>query len=162
MWLWLWLALRCLATVWRFFNKWETSTSLNALAPGSSIFVSGTSFIIVEETLFSHLLIKVWKRCDFIFSCIIFWDMTPCSLLSHIPEDDTLHNHCCENLKSYIIFACFFFNLFICDSQLNRIALNDETESMWKEAVLICHTICSQGEKIRNHHNTRSSVWKRC
>jgi hypothetical protein len=22
----------------------------------------------------------------------------------HIPEDDTLHNHHCENLKSYIIF----------------------------------------------------------
>jgi hypothetical protein len=22
----------------------------------------------------------------------------------HIPEDDTLHNHCCENLKSYVIF----------------------------------------------------------
>jgi hypothetical protein len=50
---------------------------------------------------------------------IIFWDMTPCSLLSftlrssetsgatrrntrrHIPEDDTLHDHRCENLKSY-------------------------------------------------------------
>jgi hypothetical protein len=47
------------------------------------------------------------------------WDMTPCSPLSftrhfrgtsgatqwntrrHIPEDDTLHNHRCENLKSY-------------------------------------------------------------
>jgi hypothetical protein len=70
---------------------------------------------------------------------IIFWDVTPCSLLrchlvtwwfllkcsstlkmeaicssetsvasqqttrSHIPEDDTLHNHRCENLKSYIL-----------------------------------------------------------
>jgi hypothetical protein len=52
---------------------------------------------------------------------IIFWDMTPCSPLScmrrssetsgktklttrrHIPEDNTLHNHRCENLKSYII-----------------------------------------------------------
>jgi hypothetical protein len=22
----------------------------------------------------------------------------------HIPEDDTLHNHRCENLKSYIVF----------------------------------------------------------
>jgi hypothetical protein len=25
----------------------------------------------------------------------------------HIPEDDTLHNHRCENLKSYIIFTMF-------------------------------------------------------
>jgi hypothetical protein len=68
---------------------------------------------------------------------IIFWDVTPCSLLPpayllvlaeiisstlkmeaicssetsvatqqttrrHIPEDDTLHNHLCENLKSYV------------------------------------------------------------
>jgi hypothetical protein len=49
---------------------------------------------------------------------IIFWDVTPCSLLScnrrfgktyrlHLQgriqqePDDTLHNHRCENLKSY-------------------------------------------------------------
>jgi hypothetical protein len=56
---------------------------------------------------------------------IFFWDMTPCSALSgtrrfggtyrlhlqgcttqrttrrHIPEEDTLQNHRCENLKSY-------------------------------------------------------------
>jgi hypothetical protein len=25
----------------------------------------------------------------------------------HIPEDDTLHNHRCENLKSYIYVMCF-------------------------------------------------------
>jgi hypothetical protein len=25
----------------------------------------------------------------------------------HIPEDDTLHNHRCENLKSYINPGCF-------------------------------------------------------
>jgi hypothetical protein len=24
----------------------------------------------------------------------------------HIPEDDALHNHRCENLKSYIVFLC--------------------------------------------------------
>jgi hypothetical protein len=30
---------------------------------------------------------------------IIFWDMTT---WCHIPEDDTLHNHRCENLKSYM------------------------------------------------------------
>jgi hypothetical protein len=29
----------------------------------------------------------------------------------HIPEDDTLHNHCCENLKSYIINTAFFITL---------------------------------------------------
>jgi hypothetical protein len=31
--------------------------------------------------------------------------MTPCSQRTtrrHIPEDDTLHNHRCENLKSYM------------------------------------------------------------
>jgi hypothetical protein len=44
---------------------------------------------------------------------IIFWDMTPCSPLSctrrfggtyrlHF-QDDTLYNHRCENLKSYIL-----------------------------------------------------------
>jgi hypothetical protein len=85
---------------------------------------------------------------------IIFWDVTPCSLLScnrrfgrtyrlspayllvlaeiissalkmeaisssetsvatqqttrrHIPEDDTLHNHRCENLKSYIPYISY-------------------------------------------------------
>jgi hypothetical protein len=27
----------------------------------------------------------------------------------HIPEDDTLHNHHCENLKSYRLFLCSFF-----------------------------------------------------
>jgi hypothetical protein len=30
---------------------------------------------------------------------IIFWDTTR----RHIPEDYTLHNHRCENLKSYIL-----------------------------------------------------------
>jgi hypothetical protein len=42
-----------------------------------------------------------------ILKSIFFWDMTPCSALSgtrrHIPEEDTLQNHRCENLKSYII-----------------------------------------------------------
>jgi hypothetical protein len=46
----------------------------------------------------------------------IFWDIRPCSTLkvnfnvdfqrttrSYIPEDSTLHNHPCENLRSYII-----------------------------------------------------------
>jgi hypothetical protein len=43
--------------------------------------------------------------------------MTPCSLLvatqqttrRHIPEDDTLYNHRCENLKSYVISTIFDF-----------------------------------------------------
>jgi hypothetical protein len=26
----------------------------------------------------------------------------------YIPEDGTLHSHCCENLKSYIITVLFF------------------------------------------------------
>jgi hypothetical protein len=25
----------------------------------------------------------------------------------HIPEDDTLHSHCCENLKSYKVYSTF-------------------------------------------------------
>jgi hypothetical protein len=32
---------------------------------------------------------------------IIIWDMTPWCTRRHIPEDDTLHNHRCENLKFY-------------------------------------------------------------
>jgi hypothetical protein len=32
----------------------------------------------------------------------------------HIPEDDTLHNHSCENLKSYNrIFLCLSSELFL-------------------------------------------------
>jgi hypothetical protein len=36
----------------------------------------------------------------------------------HIPEDDTLHNHRCENLKSYeaelvLLTACFILDLFL-------------------------------------------------
>jgi hypothetical protein len=27
----------------------------------------------------------------------------------HIPEYDTLHNYCCENLKSYIIYFILFY-----------------------------------------------------
>jgi hypothetical protein len=72
---------------------------------------------------------EFWKES------IIFWDMTPCSPLvaeptsltlkmeairtsetsvetqqttrRHIPENDTLHNHRCENLKSYTILKGF-------------------------------------------------------
>jgi hypothetical protein len=36
---------------------------------------------------------------------IFFWDMTPCS---HIPEEDTLQNHRCEDLKSYIELICLW------------------------------------------------------
>jgi hypothetical protein len=40
-----------------------------------------------------------------------FWDTTPCSQLkvtwSYIPEDRTLHNHRCENLKSYKFYFDF-------------------------------------------------------
>jgi hypothetical protein len=37
--------------------------------------------------------------------------MTPCSSTQrttrrHIPEDDTLHNHRCENRKSYSVVLC--------------------------------------------------------
>jgi hypothetical protein len=32
--------------------------------------------------------------------------MTRKNTRRHMPEDDTLHNHRCENLKSYILFIC--------------------------------------------------------
>jgi hypothetical protein len=48
------------------------------------------------------------QQTDTCLKSIFFWDMTPCSALSgtrttrrHIPEEDTLQNHRCENLKSY-------------------------------------------------------------
>jgi hypothetical protein len=40
----------------------------------------------------------------------VFWDIKSCSPLTvdHIPEDRTLHNHHCENVKSYIIHIKFW------------------------------------------------------
>jgi hypothetical protein len=75
-------------------------------------------------------LSKHWCCCIFqhgiIMKSIIFWDMTPCSpyfctrlssetsgknirtTRRHIPEDGTLQNHPCENLKSYRIIMLYF------------------------------------------------------
>jgi hypothetical protein len=66
-----------------------------------------------------HLLCKINVKTIFILKSIIFWDVTPCNLLScdmffrnvgcnltdyaaSHPRNDTLHNHRCENLKSNI------------------------------------------------------------
>jgi hypothetical protein len=77
---------------------------------------------------FLHILIKLSQiQPNSLLKSIFFWDMTPCSALSctrrssetsgtsqrttrrHIPEEDTLQNHRCENLKSYIIH--YYFNI---------------------------------------------------
>jgi hypothetical protein len=56
----------------------------------------------------------------YVLSSSVFWDITLCNPLKvngrfggklhlnlqgrrHIPEDRTLHNHLCENLKSYMV-----------------------------------------------------------
>jgi hypothetical protein len=56
----------------------------------------------------------------------LFWNVTPCSPVEtvyssemlvdfyrttrrYIPEDSTLHNHRCENLRSSIILALYVF-----------------------------------------------------
>jgi hypothetical protein len=42
---------------------------------------------------------------------IIFWELTPYSPLSFIQQDDTFHNHRCENLKSYITYLLIAYIL---------------------------------------------------
>jgi hypothetical protein len=37
----------------------------------------------------------------------------------HIPEDDTIHNHRCENIKSYILK-----NMFMCSSRSSEVIIN--------------------------------------
>jgi hypothetical protein len=32
----------------------------------------------------------------------------------HIPQDSILHSHCCENLKSYIVYIYIFYNFTNC------------------------------------------------
>jgi hypothetical protein len=41
---------------------------------------------------------------------VVCWVATQQTTWHHVPEDDTLHNHCCENLKSYIFCRCCYFN----------------------------------------------------
>jgi hypothetical protein len=41
---------------------------------------------------------NIWEEATAFMKSIIFWDTR-----RHIPEDDTLQNHLCENLKSYIL-----------------------------------------------------------
>jgi hypothetical protein len=55
-------------------------------------------------TPFPQIAFMAWylgRGTTLTLKSIIIWDMTPCSPLSFNPEDDTLHNQCCENLKSY-------------------------------------------------------------
>jgi hypothetical protein len=50
-------------------------------------------------------------------------DATQQTTRGHIPEDDTLHNHRCENLKSYII------------SEILRISTRDLRTSVWEISI---------------------------
>jgi hypothetical protein len=54
---------------------------------------------------------------NYYMKSIIFWDMTLGTTLRttwrHIPEDDTLQNHCCENLKSYKLLHIFIRSIAI-------------------------------------------------
>jgi hypothetical protein len=75
--------------------------------------------LLTHQKIFHPVLVKIED--------IVFWDMTLCSPLCsnqcssetsvatqrttqrHIPEDDTLHNHRCENLKSCLVKIVFTF-----------------------------------------------------
>jgi hypothetical protein len=43
-----------------------------------------------------------WFRIDQFWTISSWVELQP-TTRRHIPEDDTLHNHCCENLKSYSV-----------------------------------------------------------
>jgi hypothetical protein len=48
----------------------------------------------------------------------------------HIPEDDTLHNHGCENLKSYnqICLSCELFLIFFVIQNVGQMAIGTNNE----------------------------------
>jgi hypothetical protein len=70
-------------------------------------------FRLYSDTIYTIFLPKtsesvkdLWSTDNiifFFFKGTIFWNITPCqpSTWRYIPENCTLHNHCCENLKSY-------------------------------------------------------------
>jgi hypothetical protein len=61
--------------------------------------------LVISEVK-SRRILWIMKRDSYHnrMESINFWDVTT---RRHIPEDDTLHNHRCKNLKSYIIIGCF-------------------------------------------------------
>jgi hypothetical protein len=85
------------------------SVSLNILA---ICFVLCPKYVNVIHLFCLCVFSLVW--CSFVtmlfLKGIIFWDMTPCSP-SSFNLNSTLHNHRCENLKSYVIFVLGFVYL---------------------------------------------------
>jgi hypothetical protein len=60
---------------------------------------------------------------------IFFWDMTSGTTQRttrrHIPEEDTLQNHRCENLKSYILYMFIVsYNLVLIYRQPSKDTIN--------------------------------------
>jgi hypothetical protein len=89
---------------------------------------------------------------------IIFWDMTPCSLSTlkmeaicssetsivtqrttrrHIPENDTLHNHSCKNLKSYMFITHFVWTIHANTFYSN---LNHSSVNAWRSSMTSLQT----------------------
>jgi hypothetical protein len=58
------------------------------------------SYLLVLAQITSSNL-KMEAICSFETSVA-----TQQTIRRHIPEDDTLHNHCCKNFKSYTVFLC--------------------------------------------------------
>jgi hypothetical protein len=53
-------------------------------------------------------LFTLKKQAIYSFETSIKFQLTT---RSYIPEDNTLHNHRCENLKSYILITLFFLRM---------------------------------------------------
>jgi hypothetical protein len=112
--------------------------SHNCFLPHSSQFIIYIYYPAWRYINFAvqNALPNFWGLRALSMKSIIFWDVTPCSLVScnrrfggiyrlhlqgrrntfsknqqvsrcHIPEDDTLHKHRCENLKSYTALSMF-------------------------------------------------------
>jgi hypothetical protein len=66
----------------------------------SNILHEGSSWIICSFLGFEVLIVVVIKNS-------VFLGITPCSpdYIDFSPEDRTLHNHRCENLKSYTLYG---------------------------------------------------------
>jgi hypothetical protein len=62
------------------------------------------SAIIIEPQIL-HLILTWRVSSSGIWRRVVCWVAAQRSTWRHIPEDDTLHNHHCENLKSYIILT---------------------------------------------------------
>jgi hypothetical protein len=74
----------------------------------------------------------------------------------YIPEDGTLHNHRCENLKSYIMFACFSDTSHRLDAQVcvdQGIRWRGITRKMTEKEVEMKEGKCEKKEEYREEQN---------